>query len=237
MDEKHDDEAPEGVSENTGSIPGVPGTYVVPEVSETPRKAAWGFTVTVAILVLLLVGIGVWFLGNLVTRNAELGDTVSAQREEIADLTDDLVASQANAQELYDQLLALGEDPEGQNPETLPVGPEGPRGPAGDPGAQGLPGEEGPPGPSGPAGPQGQTGQTGPVGESGEPGPAGPQGPAGPAGPQGEPGATGPQGPAGPAGPACAEGTTPTTIWVQTRTDPFLPSTQQWRQATLCLTP
>lgn len=175
MDEKHDDAAQDGVSEDTGGLPGIPGTYVVSEVKEEPRKNSWFFTATVTVLVLLLVGLSTWFLVNLVDRNAWLNDRVDAQNQTIDELTDDLVASQENAQALYDQLLAIGQDPEGQNPKILPV--------------------------------------------------TGPQGPAGPEGPAGAP------------GPTCAEGTTPTTIWVQTRTDPFLPTTRQWRQATLCLIP
>lgn len=235
MTENTPGEATEDVSEVTGPLAGIPGTYVVSDTTETPRKNPWGFTVTVAILVLLLIGLGTWFLVNLVDRNARLNTLVAAQREEITHLTEDLISSQENAQALYDQLLSLGEAPEGINPEVLPV-----EGPQGVQGAQGLPGI---PGLRGPPGPQGAPGEsvTGPQGDAGAPGAPGADGAPGPQGPPGEQGAQGPQGPQGeagppgPAGPVCPEGFTQTTIWVQTRTDPFLPTTQQWRQSTLCL--
>lgn len=211
MDEEYDDAAQGGVPKDTGGLPGVPGTYVVSEVKEEPRKNPWFFAATVTALVFLLVGLGTWFLLDLVGRNAQLNDRVSQQNQTISRLTDDLVASQENAQTLYDQLLALGQNPEGQNPETLPV--VGPRGPAGDPGSQGPQGPAGTAGPAGPAGPQGEQGTPGVQGDPGQTGSSGGTGPAGPAGPQGEPGATGAAGPAGPAGPVCPEGYSPVSLW------------------------
>lgn len=231
MTEKHDDDAREGVSEDTGGLTGLPGTYVVSDVQELPRKSPWVFTVTVAILVMLLMGLAGWFIVNLVDRNARLNTVVAEQREELSEKDDQIAELTETAQNLYDQLLALGETPDEARPSDPVPGPTGPQGSQGEPGDPGEPGATGPQGPVGPAGPEGTQGV------SGSPGAQGSQGEPGPAGPQGVPGATGPQGPAGPAGPTCAEGTTPTTIWVQTRTDPFLPTTQQWRQATLCLTP
>lgn len=47
MDEKHDDAARDGITEDTGGLSGIPGTYVVSEVHEEPRKNPWFFTVTV----------------------------------------------------------------------------------------------------------------------------------------------------------------------------------------------
>ena len=135
-DETHD-AARDGTTDDLGVPSTAPGTIVVREVQEEPRRG-WVFTVTVAILLMLLLGLGAWFLVNLVDRNARLNDRVAVQDQTIDDLTDDLVASQENAQALYDQPLALGQDPEDQNPETLPVtgtqGPAGPEGPAGAPG-------------------------------------------------------------------------------------------------------
>ncbi|UVK61363.1 hypothetical protein SEA_GINGERBUG_28 [Microbacterium phage Gingerbug] len=196
-----------------------PGAIVVPALEEPPRRMGWVFTVTTAILVTLLLGLGAWFLVNLVDRNARLNAVVAEQRDDIAALTDDLVASQANAQDLYDQLLALGEDPDGTNPDVLipERGERGEQGAPGIPGSDGEDGEPGTPGAPGAPGEDGKDGAPGAPGEDGqdgaqgEQGPAGPAGPPGPAGPAGQDGATGPQ---GPAGPTCPDGYTGTATTV-----------------------
>lgn len=187
-----------------------PGTIVLPPLEETPRRMGWVFTVTVAILTILLLGLGGWFLLNLVDRNARLNEVVSAQRDDISELTDDLVSSQANAQDLYDQLLALGEDPDGANPDSL-IPERGPSGPAGDDGRPGAPGDDGEPGKDGEPGTPGAPGEPGADGKDGQDGERGAQGPAGPPGADGAPGATGPQ---GPAGPTCPDGYTGTATTV-----------------------
>lgn len=209
-DDEQEPRDPEEVLAEMRETQTAPGTLVVPPLEETPRRMGWTFTVTVAILVTLLLGLGGWFLLNLVDRNARLNEVVSAQRDDISELTDDLVASQANAQELYDQLLALGEDPDGSDPETLipERGPSGPAGEPGTPGSDGEPGEKGAPGTPGVDGAPGEPGADGKDGQDGEQGPAGPMGPQGPAG---ETGATGPQ---GPAGPTCPDGYTGTATTV-----------------------
>ena len=178
-----------------------PGTIVVPQPLEEPRRMGWVFTVTVAVLALLLLVLGGWFLVDLVDRNARLNTVVSGQRETIAALTEDLVASTENAQGLYDQLLTLGQDPEGTDPEVLTPTP-GERGPAGFPGE---PGEDGAPGLPGTDGVPGEPGADGSTGPQGPAGPTGPQGPAGEPGAAGAPGQTGAQ---GPPGPTCPEGYT-----------------------------
>lgn len=106
----------------------------------------------------------------------------------IAQQRADIVASQANAETLYRQLLDVGEVPEGDAPEDVVTTVPGPAGETGEQGPRGLMGETGAQGPIGPIGPQGIPGLFGPTGETGE------QGPTGPQGAQGEPGATGPQG-------------------------------------------
>ncbi|MEW2459806.1 hypothetical protein AB0872_03835 [Microbacterium sp. NPDC047426] len=175
-----------------------------------------GYKVMGALIVVLVLGAIVLVSLN----NAQL-------RAENQDMYADLQASQANAQSLYEQLLAEGVEPEGEAPaEVVPgpagdPGPRGPSGPAGDdgqPGAAGLPGAPGAEGDTGDPGPQGTPGATGPKGDTG---PAGPAGPAG---------ATGPT---GPAGPLCPDGSTAATGWISmadTDLGPFTPT-----QATVCV--
>ena len=102
-----------------------------------------------------------------------------------------------------------------------PVGPVGPEGLSilGAPGIQGIPGESitGPPGPIGTPGTNGTDGTDGTDGNS-------VTGPPGAAGATGEP------------GPTCPTGTTLSTTYVQTRTDPANPTTEAWRQSSLCVT-
>ena len=112
-------------------------------------------------------------------------------------LRDLVIAQEANAKELYAQILRSGETPEGENPATITPGPAGP---AGAQGERGVEGERGPAGPQGEPGEPGEPGAVGPAGPQGEQGPAGvdgADGADGANGAQGEPGATGPQGPAG----------------------------------------
>lgn len=177
-----------------------------------------GYKVMGALIVVLVLGAIVLVSLN----NAQL-------RAENQDMYADLQASQANAQSLYEQLLAEGVEPEGEAPaEVVPgpagdPGPRGPSGPAGDdgqPGAAGLPGAPGAKGDTGDSGPQGAPGATGPKGDTG---------PAGP------PGATGATGPTGPAGPLCPDGSTAVTGWItmaDTELGPFPPT-----QATVCVHP
>ncbi|MFS0715196.1 hypothetical protein ABC195_15075 [Microbacterium sp. 2P01SA-2] len=190
---------------------------------------AWiaAYKVLGAIIVMLVLGAIVAVSWN----NAQL-------RAENQEMYADLQASQANAQELYEQLLTLpGVEPDGEDPaEVAPVtgepGATGARGPAGLRGANGddgEPGAAGPPGPQGAPGAAGQDGNNGMSGADGAPGPAGPQGEPGPPGVQGAPGETGSP---GPAGPTCPDGYTAREFTVQV-IDPEtgLPTTQP---AVLC---
>ncbi|MFC8732191.1 hypothetical protein ACFT5B_07015 [Luteimicrobium sp. NPDC057192] len=129
-------------------------------------------------------------------------------------------------------------------------------------GADGAPGVPGPAGAEGLAGATGSAGADGAPGAAGADGknatdtqvaaavaaycdahdqcrgPAGKDGTNGKDGADGVDGATGPKGDtgaAGPAGPTCPDGYAPTSLYVQTRTDPMLPTTQHWEQSTLCL--
>lgn len=132
-----------------------------------------GYKVMGGLIVLLV-------LGALV-----LSQTSNAQlRAENQDMYDDLQASQANGQELYEQLLDEGVEPEGDEPSEVVTpkdGAPGERGPRGEDGKDGLdsliPGPAGAPGAVGAKGDPG-IGETGPQGDPGESitGPAGADG-------------------------------------------------------------
>ena len=218
--------------------PVTPGTITVPAAEPKP-KVPWVLYLVSSILIGLMLTVMFGWIGNLVDRNERLNarvsdqaDTIAEKDDQIAALTDDLIASQNNAQGLYDQLLAIGQAPEGVDPDTLTPtipGPSGPSGPAGPAGrapttsevyfavqqycmVQICKGEQGAPGGPGPPGGQGAPGTTG---TQGEPGPAGPQGP------QGEPGAPGAP---GAPGPACPDGYTLQSVTIATYPQgPLLP--------------
>lgn len=147
-----------------------------------------------------------------------------------SELRAQLAASQANAQSLYEQLLAEGVDPDGEAPAEVvpgPAGAPGPRGPSGPAGDDGAPGPTGLPGAPGAPGVKGDTGDPGAQGTQGAPGPKGDPGPAGPPGP------TGASGPAGPVGPLCPDGATAFTGWITMADNEFGPFTPT--QATVCV--
>lgn len=137
------------------------------------------FIVLVGILAVSLVAVTTFTVVNLATRNVALNEQISQQNSLLGQAYDDLHASQENAQRLYDQLVGLGQQPEGADPESYISGPQGA---TGDRGEQGVPGVPGPPGAPGANGIDGQDGVNGADGSAGEPGPAGPQGEQGPAG-------------------------------------------------------
>lgn len=163
------------------------------------------FVVLATVVVLALIALGGFTITNLATRVEAANDRNAAQSDQISGLLDDLHASQENAQELYDQLLALGESPDGEAPDDVVTlvpengrdGDDGARGPAGPPGADPTAleiltavarcFESG--ACTAPQGDRGDTGQQGTQGPAGPPGPAGQDstipGPPGPAGPEG----------------------------------------------------
>lgn len=157
------------------------------------------FIALIAAMSVSLLALGTFTIVNLSTRLAAANDRNTRQAEQIGVLLDDLHASQVNAQDLYDQLLELGQDPDGTAPADVVAVP----GEAGKPGETGPRGFPGPQGPAGEAGPPGEPGRDGADGTAGKPGAdgspgasgesvVGPQGPAGPPGAQGEPGPPGP---------------------------------------------
>lgn len=157
----------------------------------------------------------------IVSQYIVLGNTNAYLREQLAATEADLDASQANAQKLYDQLLAEGVEPDAEKPKDVVKGTPGPAGETGPQGLQGrsptsaelaqaaaeycitFPGScMGARGQAGEQGPQGAPGSPGadgisiigPHGEPGDPGANGQDGAPGANGADGAPGATGPQG-------------------------------------------
>lgn len=191
---------------------------------------AWtvGYKLMGGLIVLLVLGAIVLVSLN----NAQL-------RAENQDMYADLQASQANAQDLYEQLLAEGVAPEGEAPAEVvpgPTGATGERGPRGFPGRDGEDGQSitGPAGADGTDGSDGASvvGPRGPAGESvtGPQGPAGPTGAPGPTGPAGIPGT---EGPPGPAGATCPTGYAMRTVWLSIADTQF--GVFSRREASVCL--
>ena len=178
------------------------------------RVWRWATAVVVMLSVLSVVGGGIY----LAVANAELRTQLGA--------------SQANAQELYEQLIALGEDPEGEAPAEVvpgPAGDPGPRGPIGPAGKDGAPGAAGRDGVDGEPGTPGEPGS---AGQDGQDGATGPAGPAGQPGKDGKDGATGPAGPPGPAGATCPSGYEMQTVWLSIADTEF--GTFHRAQASVC---
>lgn len=218
---------------------------------EYRRPNAWQvFTaILVLLMVFLVVACGAWMAAMVRELRAE-----SSARQEVIE------ALAADYARLYAQAQAEGVNPDAPEPsviaETVQRGDRGDRGDRGEPGYPGAPGPAGPtgltgdtgapgptgpPGPAGAAGPAGSPGPPGPTGEPGAPGPPGEPGAPGAPGAPGETGPAGPQGPegptgpAGPAGPLCPDGSATTSTWLQTRSNPDMPTTQTWTLATLCV--
>lgn len=175
----------------TGELATVsPGTLVIPPEPE-PERRQWFLIVCVVVFALTLGGFAAWVIATQQAEIQQKTARIAQQNETISGLTDDLIASQDNAQSLYDQILSLGQNPNGEDPKVGPAGPSGDRGDTGPRGSQGV---------AGTPGAQGVPGETGPQGETGATGSQGVQGVPGPPGPQGEPGVAGPAGPQGAAG-------------------------------------
>lgn len=144
----------------------------------------------------LLLGYGIWYLGDRADTAEVQRDDASATAQDLAEQVAEVCAS--------DPAAATAAELEcGRAEMVADKGPQGDPGPPGEPGEVGPGGPPGQPGPAGPSGPGGPTGlpgmdgddgQGGTSGPQGDPGPAGPQGPAGLQGPQGDPGADGQDG-------------------------------------------
>ena len=185
-------------NEDTDSIliDASPGSIVEATYEHPTERRSWVVTVVAALSVLAIVGGGFAYISSQQQRIDSQVERAAAQSALIAELVEENKDLRQNSQGLYDQLLELGEQPQGQDPGTIlgTEGLRGERGPAGRPGLDGLPGEPGEDGEDGEPGPEGATGGQGATGEQG------PRGETGPAGPQGATGEAGPAGPTGPSG-------------------------------------
>lgn len=203
--------------------------------SERATRFWWIGTVIVAFLSICVVAAGGVYLASA---NTQL-------RDQVAVAHGDLVASQANAEALYQQLLELGERPEGERPDAVVTPPV-----AGVPGATGATGPRGFPGVRGASGDPGRAPTSdeianavaafcganrcvGPVGPAGAPGSRGSDGESivGPPGPAST--VPGPRGERGIAGPACPENYTPTVAWISVADSQYGGFSR--REAVVCL--
>lgn len=208
-------------------------------ISRAARVASWAGPVVV------MLALGVLFAFVLHQQDVSADERAQQQAE--------IAALQAAVDEANGRLAEQGEAPvdvPDASSQAVPVpgpqgdpGPRGPAGPAGEDGedgaagavgAAGVAGARGLPGAVGEAGEPGAAGVDGGPGPQGAPGPPGIDGAAGPPGPPGVDGAQGPTGPEGPPGPTCPEGYETSYLAVPTRADPADPTSEQWRQATVC---
>lgn len=150
---------------------------------ERATRVWWAGTIVVVLVaVAAVIGGGIY----LAVANTDL-------RAELSDTHDELSASQANAEELYQQLLDEGLNPEAEKPSEVAPPAAGATGERGTPGAdgrdgvQGLPGVPGAAGPAGSPGADGEPGTPGPVGQDGADGAPGADGAAGSPGADGAP--------------------------------------------------
>lgn len=174
------------------------------------NKGTLFWKILTALIVLVgLAGLGT-LIGFLAHDNALTHADLTQSRAETR-------AATANADRLYEQLLANGVKPNAEKPSDVLSEP-------------GAPGARGDTGPQGASGVIGVPGQPGPPGQDGTNGTDGAQGPQGDPGPPGANGADGAPGATGATGPAGTDGQPPTS-WTYTdalgvshtcsRTDPF----------------
>lgn len=95
------------------------------------------FVALATVVVLAFLALAGFTVTNLASRLQDSNERVASKDaqlgtkdEQIASLLEDVHASQDNAQRLWDQLLALGATPDGEDPQAV-AGPAGERGPAG----------------------------------------------------------------------------------------------------------
>lgn len=160
-------------SMDTGMIEATPGA-ILPSTFEQPpqRKTPWLLSVVVFVSIAGVLGVGIAHIASQNSVISSYQQRVNSLNGTVSDLVEENTALVQNSQVLYDQILSLGEVPQGNNPQTIPgsPGPQGLRGIPGLPGEDGTPGEPGTPGV---AGQDGQDGSQGSVGPQGDVGPAG----------------------------------------------------------------
>lgn len=76
------------------------------------------FAAIVVVLTGITLGLGLYTITNLDSRVKAANDRNAQKDDVIAALVEDIEAERENSQVLYDQLLALGETPEGEEPGT-----------------------------------------------------------------------------------------------------------------------
>ena len=161
-----------------------PGTIVTASFERPHKPMQWVLWAVVGLSVALVIAVTITHIGGLNSRIAKQADRLDHYEIQVDNLIEAGMAKDENAQRMYDQIVQLGETPQGVRPSVI-AGPTGERGLPGIPGPPGAKGEPGEPGDPGANGERGERGANGSAGE------------AGPAGPQGEPGPMGPTGPAG----------------------------------------
>lgn len=184
-----------------------PGAVVPATFAQPHQSKQWVLWSTIAVTVILFLTLGLWFIARQQQQIDTMQTRISQQNETISDLTDKLVGAQENAQKLYNQIISLGEAPQGAPPSVV-------TGPTGDQGLPGLNGVNGKDGKDGAPGAPGTDGLDGKNGVDGANGTNGTNGLDGKNGSDGAPGATGATGPQGPPGPVCPENYTLTTVWL-----------------------
>lgn len=169
----------------TGIIEASPGAIVESTYEIQPqRRTPWLLSVVVFVSIAAALGAGIAHIASQQQQISTKDTRIIALNETVTKLIEENRVLVDNSQVLYDQILQLGEVPQGANPQTIP-GPQG---------TQGLRGIPGIPGEDGADGAQGVPGTPGRDGTDGQDGADGGQGPAGPAGPQGAPGQNGADG-------------------------------------------
>lgn len=170
---------------DTDIVSASPGA-IVPSTFEQPaqRKTPWLLSVVVFISIAGVLGVGIAHIASQNSAIANYQERIETLNGTVSNLVEENAALVQNSQVLYDQILGLGEIPQGNDPQTLPGAP----GPQGLRGIPGIPGEDGAPGVPGDPGTAGKDGQDG---QDGVPGQQGPQGVQGEPGTPGNPGADG----------------------------------------------
>lgn len=227
-----------------------PGTVVL-QPSIAPRRPQWGLiSAVIALAVLILAFAATVFASQQATIGSQ-STRISEMQNQISELTDVLQVSQETAQDLFDQVEQLGEDPVTPDPDSLSVPEPLPEDDSESSPQQGERGEVGPP-PSMAQiaaavtdfclqnglckGPDGETPSEevlqGMVAQAvaifcandackGDPGQDGVDGL------DGNDGATGGVGPTGPPGPTCPEGYYVDEVWINISDEETGPSSSQ----------
>lgn len=180
-----------------------PGTVVLPPV-QAPQRRQYGLIAAIVIFALLLSGVVTYVIVSQQKTIEDQATRISEQNKTIENRTNELVSANENAQDLYDQLIKLGQSPDGSRPTTVP-------GPQGDSGLNGRDGKDGTDGLNGKDGAPGTNGLDGKPGTDGTPGENGTNGINGTDGAPGKDGTNGKDG-RGVASVECVASTTGTAF-------------------------